>query len=91
MSKYTDKDSERDGWLCMIVFFVLLSSHEIADILFGRGWAVVVAAIAAVLWLVVRPWRFGLLPDHTRRQLRLMGIVALFGFVAVMLIRFWRA
>jgi hypothetical protein len=74
----------------MATFAVLLSSHEIAHIVFGRGWGVVVAATAAVMWLVIRPWRFGLVPGHTRRQLRLMGIVALFGFVVVELIRYWK-
>ena len=91
MLKNTDKDGDRDGWLCMVAFYMLISSHEITDIFFGRGWAVVVGIIAAALWLIIRPWRFGLLPDHTRRQLRLMGIVGLFGFVIVTLVRYWRA
>jgi peptidoglycan biosynthesis protein MviN/MurJ (putative lipid II flippase) len=95
MLKFTAKDREqlaefRQGWLCIVIFAVLLVSHEIADTLLGRGWAVFVAALAGILWIFIRPWRFGLLTPHTRRSIRLLGFFCLAAFALVSLLRYWR-
>jgi hypothetical protein len=95
MSKFTQKSREqvmeiRQGWLFLVVFVCLLASQSFVDQRFGRGWGVVAALTALLIWFIIRPWRFGLLPPHIRRAMQLAGVVAFIGFALVSLIRYFR-
>ena len=78
------------GWLVLIVFFALAASRFVVEHFWGRGWAVVAAAIAAAAWFVIRPWRFGLIGDGTRRGICYAGAIALCGWVVVAASNYWR-
>jgi hypothetical protein len=85
-----DKLAEiRHGWMSLLIFSVLCLSHEVVGRYFSNGWAVVTALSAVALWIILRPWNFGLLPLETRAGIRLMGIVALAGFALITLKRYW--
>jgi len=95
MLKFTNKDREqltemRQGWVCLLIFVCLLASYSLVDHQFGRGWGVVAGAGALLVWFLVRPWRFGLLPAHSRRMMRVMGVVAFTGLTLVSLLRYFR-
>jgi len=95
MNKVTDKQKEqvfemKQGWLAVVIFLVLGYSRFLVEDWFGKGWAVVAAAIAAAIWFVIRPWRFGLLSERTRRGFRLTGSMALCGFVVLAALSYWR-
>jgi hypothetical protein len=37
-------------------------------------WRLVVALLALPLWLMIRPWQFGLLSQDARRKIKLLGV-----------------
>ena len=95
MLKFTAKDKEqltelKQGWPCILVFIVLLSSHEVVGRWFGRGWAVLSSAFALAVWFILRPWNWGLLPRHLRSQTRLLGTMILGGWIFLTLLFYWR-
>jgi len=69
------------GWFVLLAFWVLGASHLVAGHYFGKGWAVVTAGVAAVIWFLSRPWRFGLLSDQVRRGISISGSIGLCGFI----------
>ncbi|PYJ83558.1 MAG: hypothetical protein DME22_15530 [Verrucomicrobia bacterium] len=96
MLKFTGHDKEqlteiRQGWPFLLVFVCLLASYSFVDHRFGRLWGVVAAVSALLIWFAIRPWRFGLLSAHTRRTMRLVGVIAFIGFAVVSFIRYFRA
>jgi len=79
MLKFTNKDREqldemKHGWFAL-VFIVLFSISQIfAEDHFGMIWRLVVALLALPLWLMIRPWQFGLLSQDARRKIKLLGV-----------------
>jgi hypothetical protein len=85
--KLTAKDREqlselRQGWIGLTLFMVLAFTPYAVGDKAGRQWEAFAWLVALILWLVVRPWRFGLLPIHTRKAMRLQGVLV-FGFFAL--------
>jgi 4-amino-4-deoxy-L-arabinose transferase-like glycosyltransferase len=77
------------GWLALVAMFGLVAISEFAERWLNRGWSVVVAVIATILWFILRPWRFGLLSGEVRRELRGLGAIWLCLIVALKLVRYW--
>ena len=81
--------SERSEWVSeikqgrfiLLVYVALGTSHLVIGNYFGKGWAVVTAGVAAVIWFLSRPWRFGLLSDQVRRGISISGSIGLCGFI----------
>jgi hypothetical protein len=80
MLKFTDKDREqlaeiKHGWFSLAVLAVLLFGPIFIEDSFGQKWRVIATAVAVAVWFAIRPWRFGLLPEKSRRDMRLVGSV----------------
>ena len=95
MSNLTTKQKEqlfefKQGWVALALLLVLGYSRFPVEHWFGKGWAICMAVVAALAWFVIRPWQFGLLSNQTRRGIRLIGAIALCGFVIVALLSYWR-
>ena len=81
---------KRGGWLSIVVFFVLGASSLIAQENFGKGYGVATAAVGVVIWLGLRPWRFGLLSPQERREICWTGGIGICGFLLRELLRYWK-
>ena len=80
----------RQGWIALAVLLLLCGSRLAVEHWLGEGWAIGMAVIAALAWSVIRPWRFGLLRQETRRGIKLMGLITLWGFVLVAVLSYLR-
>lgn len=80
----------KQGWIAITLLMLLLGCRLVVERWFGRGWAIGMAVVAALVWSFIRPWQFGLLPQETRRGIKLIGAIALWGFVLVALLFYWR-
>lgn len=72
------------------IFCVLGIAPLVIGFSLGRGWRVVAAVVALLAWFVIRPWRFGLATPNERKQVRLTGSIAMFGFAVNYLIIYYR-
>lgn len=80
----------KQGWIAIAVLLLLGGSRLAVERWLGKGWAIGMAVIAALAWSIIRPWRFGLLSQETRRGIKLIGLIALWGFALVALVSYWR-
>lgn len=80
----------RQLWLAVLILLVLASSSLVVANWYGRGWVVIDATVAAALWFIIRPWRFGLVRPETRRMVRLLGAMHLCGYAIIAADNYWR-
>jgi len=93
--KLTAKDREqwselRHGWISFVLLLVLFFTPLTVGKNAGQQLEVFARLVALILWLVVRPWRFGLLAAHSRKTIRLQGFVILSLFALVAFIKLLR-
>ena len=93
MSKFTVQSRKtlaeiKQAWVPLATFFVLGCSQFLVEEFYGKGWAAVAAIGAALLWSFLRPWKFGLLPDKTRRDIRFQCTLALWAFAGLAVLSF---
>ena len=95
MFKFSDKHREelaeiKHGWFALIIVAILASSQILIEHYFGCGWRIVAALLALPVWLIVRPWLFGLLCEDTRRRLKLQGLGFFVALVILAVISYYR-
>jgi hypothetical protein len=71
----------RRAWPVVFLFFVLGITPLVVGEFFGRGWRLSIGVFVVVLWLVFRPWRFGLASPGERKQAAVGGTIGLAGLV----------
>jgi hypothetical protein len=75
MLKLADTDRKKWAelkrcWLAFAILIVLIVSPDYVGSWFGRVWELAAAALAIPVWLVIRPWRIGLLSVETRESMK---------------------
>ena len=80
----------RRSWLCLVVVALLVICQVLVDKLFGRGWGVAAAVLTLPLWLIIRPWQFGLLSAKSRRKIRVQGAGFFIVLILVALLAYYR-
>jgi hypothetical protein len=73
----------KETWSIWLIHSVLAGSWLVAAEFFGRGWSVIVAALAVAIWVVIRPWRIGFLPAERRRKICFTGGIVLCAWAIV--------
>ena len=73
----------------MVAFILLGASHLVAGVWLGRAGTLAAAVLAEIIWLGMRPWRWGGTTAAARRFLGLAGAIAL-GIFAVIAALLWR-
>ena len=76
-------------WPVILLFVCLAVSPSVVRHFFDRAWGVVAAVAVFAVWLVIRPWRFKFLPQHSRRGIFIAGTVALAMLVLVHGLLYW--
>jgi hypothetical protein len=81
------------GWLGLAIAIVLMASPNYVSSRFGPIWGLAAAALAIPLWLVIRPWRFGLLSVETREYLKgwMVGLLVFLLLFRTVLFLIWHA
>jgi hypothetical protein len=80
----------RHSWLCLIIVALLVISQVFVDKFYGRGWGLAAAVLALPLWLIIRPWQFGLLSAKSRRKIRVQGAGFFIVLILVVLLAYYR-
>ncbi len=75
MLKLQDADRQKWAelkrcWLGFAILIALIVSPNYVGSRFGHVWELAAAALAIPVWLVIRPWRFGLLSVETRESMK---------------------
>lgn len=91
----TEKEREqinelRYGWVPLLMYFGLLFTPVVVGMNAGQRWECVAWFAVLGIWLLIRPWRFGLIPGHLRSTMKLQGILVLGFFALFALIKLLR-
>ena len=79
----------RRGLPVLVTFVVLDGSHIVVGDYFGKGWALIAAVMALILWYALRPWRLGLLSPEERKAVNFACSVAFIGNLVVAADSYW--
>jgi hypothetical protein len=77
------------GLPVLLAFVVLDSSHVVVGDYFGKGWALIAAVTALILWPALRPWRLGLLSREERKGINILCSIGLVGHALVAAEIYW--
>ncbi len=80
----------RHSWICLVIVALLVIVQILVDKVFGRGWGLVAAVLTLPLWLIIRPWQFGLLSAKSRRKIRIQGAGFFIVLIIVALLAYYR-
>ena len=75
-SKRFVSELAQGGWVIVVLFMFLGGARPIVAHFYGGGWGFVANVIALAIWLLIRPWRLGLLSPDSRREVRVVGTFA---------------
>jgi hypothetical protein len=71
------EDMNSGMWIPLAIMLLLCSVRIAVGHWWGKGWEMIAAIAAALIWFILRPWRFGLMTSEMRRRLRFQGSLLL--------------
>ena len=80
----------RRSWICLLIVALLVTVQILVDKVYGRGWGLAAAVATLPLWLIIRPWQFGLLSAKSRRRIRAQGAGFFIVLILVVLLAYYR-
>ena len=78
------------GWVILLLFLAIAIGQLWVSHHYSPGWGFVSAVAAVAIWLVIRPWRLGLLSQDSRREVCLWSTLVLVGWMMRAALEYWK-
>lgn len=78
------------GWVVLLLFFSIATGQFVIGHFYGSAWGFAASLVGLAIWLLIRPWRLGLLSLESRREVCIFGTLTFVGWALRTALAYWK-